>query len=47
MMTLGVHHTRAAFLVVALLGAGCATPAPVLQLAERTSGNVSLVNTQL
>jgi hypothetical protein len=38
---------RAILLVVAVLGAGCATPAPVLQLAERTSGNVSLVNTQL
>jgi hypothetical protein len=34
-------------LVLLVLGAGCATPGPVLQLAERTSGNVSLVNTQL
>jgi hypothetical protein len=42
------RHTRPALPVVALLlGVGCATPAPVLQLAERTSGNVSLVNTQL
>jgi outer membrane murein-binding lipoprotein Lpp len=38
---------RAAVLVVILLVAGCATPAPVVQLAERTSGSVSLVNTQL
>ena len=47
MMTPGARPTRAAVLLVTLLGAGCATPAPVLQLAERTSGNVSLVNTQL
>jgi outer membrane murein-binding lipoprotein Lpp len=47
MMTRGERPTCGAFLVVTLLGAGCATPAPVLQLAERTSGNVSLVNTQL
>ena len=45
MMTPGARPTRAAVLLVTLLGAGCATPA--LQLAERTSGNVSLVNTQL
>jgi hypothetical protein len=30
-----------------LLALGCATADPVRQLAERTSGNVSLVNTQL
>lgn len=46
-MTPCARQAHATLLVVALLGAGCATPAPVLQLAERTSGNVSLVNTQL
>jgi hypothetical protein len=47
MMIPYARPARATLLVVTLLGAGCATPAPVLQLAERTSGNVSLVNTQL
>lgn len=47
MMTPSARSAGATLFVVTLLGAGCATPAPVLQLAERTSGNVSLVNTQL
>lgn len=38
---------RAALLGLSLLALGCATSDPVRQLAERTSGNVSLVNTQL
>ena len=34
-------------LVAVLGGVACATPRPVTELAERTSGNVSLVNSQL
>lgn len=45
------HDLRRAWiclLLVAVLGCvGCATPRAVTELAERTSGNVSLVNSQL
>jgi hypothetical protein len=47
MMTWDRRLAWLAMLVLPVLAIGCATPGPVLQLAERTSGNVSLVNTQL
>lgn len=46
-----LHGPRSAwiwlFFVGVLGGVGCATPRAVTELAERTSGNVSLVNSQL
>jgi hypothetical protein len=48
MMAISARLARGVIpLVILVLGAGCATAGPAQRLAERTSGNISLLNTQL